>query len=138
MPWTLIDGKSCAQRIGVEPVRRDAVRTLYVAVRAQRIDGIGSDDQQIAAGAPFDVRGLAIDGQRIVSARDERNAEVRHGDVLGTGELPPGATGRPQRRCELVRAVALDDGDARGRRENFQEIRDGRADDTPPPTITTS
>jgi len=75
------------------------------------------------------VRRLAIDAQRFVGACDERNAEIRHRDVLGTRELPASAARRAQCRCEFVRGVALDDRDLRRRREALDEIGDGRADD---------
>ena len=60
--------ESCAQRIGVEPVGRDVLRALQLVVRAQRIDGVGSDDQQYRRRA-IRLRSLAVDRQRPSASR---------------------------------------------------------------------
>src|SRR6185437_2273173 len=86
-------------------------------------------DEQIPAFAPFDMRGRIADRERRVRVLDERDAEVRHLDVLGTRELPARTARCAQRRREFIGAVRLDDDDIACRGELLDEIRGGRSGD---------
>ena len=59
------------QRVRIEPVRDHAVLALHGMIRAQRIDVRRSDDEQVTALPPFDVR-----RQRHASKAGKRNASA--------------------------------------------------------------
>ena len=111
----------------IEPVGPHACGELKLVVLAQHALGVLWHDEQIAALVPVDVGRFAVDGHMFGEVLDKGNAEIGHGNILRTGELPPCAARGPWRRGELVSRIRFDDRHRASGGEDFQEVGDARA-----------
>src|SRR6266702_1893716 len=89
-----------------------SIVALDFDVSLKQRDPFRGHQEQVSALHPVHRRGTAASRHRFLEIPDEINAVERHGNVLWRGELHPAATGRAQRRRELVSRVRFDYRDA--------------------------
>ncbi len=114
---------------GRQKIDRATMIALPAHVALELRGVLGRHDEQVAAFHPVHRRGSAVGRHRLLESLDEAQAEERHLDVFGAGELHAAAAGRAQRRGELVGGIGLDDADRQRWRFREQEVGGGAADD---------